>query len=284
MRPKLLIFFTFFLNFALLKSQNNEDFIRKVQAYKDSVNIVSSNLMFSDYLRPETFNIKIYMDMFSGLKIKKKNYVFDYYYFDNFIDGKPYLFIKRKKFNLLKHLNKNADKRNLIGKERTEFIQRRLHCFLEDPLYRAKKNVYPKDTEEGYLQYLYFYELGELFALKWHANYKKKKVICSNNEIEEIIKQCIVQQRYTDTLQNTDEKFLLNEIYDCDLETLQNFLLKDSLIFLQNNKDDFIVKWIELEDWGGLFEKTYSIQRTKPYHIELMNERRIMKIQKNYIF
>jgi hypothetical protein len=283
MKVRLLLFIIFFQNIAISKSQVNVDFIEKIQNYNKTVKIIHSDLLSIDFIDTSTFNIKTYMDIYSAIKKINNNDVFDYYYYDNFFDGKPYLFVKNKKFNLTNHINKMANKRNLRGEERKSFIQRSLYCFLEDPLYRAKNNVYPSDKEEGYLQYLFFYEFGELFALKWHANYKKKHIINTKQEIEEILKQYTEQQKNSDSINNKNDEFRLEVFFDCDTITLQKFLFNDTLISIQFNTDNVIIKWLEFEDWRGVMERTYKIMRTKPYYIELIDEKRLMGILKKYI-
>ena len=277
-----LFFITLFLKFAILNSQVNID-IEKIQDYKKEVKIISSNLMFNDSIDTSTFSIKTYMGLYPSLKIRKKNYVFDYYYFDDFLDGKPYIYVRNKRFDLIKDVNKKADERKLKGEERTDFILRSLHYFLNDPINRANKNVIPEDTEKGYVHYLYFCEFGELFALKWHAGYKKKQVICSKKEIEGILKGYAERQIYADTINNAND-FLLEDISHCDTVALQNLLLLDSIISVQFNEDNVIVKWIELKEWSGIFEMSYKIMRTSPYHIELINEKRLAEIQKGYVY
>ena len=276
---KIILFFIFLtIDFAVVRSQIDINFIETIQEYKKTVKLTCH----SDCIDTSTFNIKTYMAMYSAIKIGKKRYVFDYYYYyDNFSDGWPYIYVKNKKFNLTKHVNKMADERSLKENERVVFILRSLHCFLEDPLYKAKKNIYPIDTKEGYLQYLYFYEFGELFALKWHANYKSKHVINTKQEIEEILSKCTEQIQYIDSINNGSE--FVTETFHCDTALLQRFLLLDFIISIQFNVDNVIVKWLEFEDWRGVFEKTYKIMRTKPYHIELMDEKRLVEIQKHYV-
>jgi hypothetical protein len=269
---KKIFFITLFLKFAVLHSQVNVDYIEKIQDYKKTVKITHSNLMHNDIIDTSTFNIKTYMEMYPALKTKKKNYVFDYYFFDNYLDGKPYIYVKDKKFNLIKDVNKKADERNLEREEREAYIQKSLYYFLEDPLYRGKRNVFPDDTKEGYIQYLYFYEFGELFALKWHADYKNKQVICTIKEIEEIV------TKYTER-QRSD-----NSMFECDTIKLQNFLEVNGLIHIELNTDNCIIKWIEIEDWRGIFERSYKVMRTSPYHIELISEQLLVEIHQGFVY
>ena len=275
MKAKILFFIVLFLKFAILKSQTNVDFIKKIQNYKEAVKITASGLMFNDSIDTSTFNIKAYMEMYPAIKIKEKGYIFDYYYYDNWSDAKPHIYVKSKNFNLINHINKNADEIKLKGGERDDFIRRSIYWFLKDSCNKANQNVFPEDTEAGYFQYLYFYEFGEQFALKWHASYKKKKVITAKQELEEILNQYAEQLQQVDTI-GIEREMSGSSISFCDTTALQHFLLSDSVISVQFNVDHVIVKWLELEEWRGLFERTYKIMRTKPYRIELIKEKHLV--------
>ena len=191
MKAKILFFIPLFLNCAIVKSQVNQNFIEKIQDYKEKVQTTSSCLMFDNCIDTATFNIKTYMEMFPSLKMRNKNYVFDYYYhyFDSYYysDEKPHIYVKNRRFNLIHHINRKADKINLQGEEREDFVRRSIYWFLNDSSHRAVHYIYPEDTEEGYLQYLYFLNFGELFALKWHSNYERKKVITNKQEFAELL-------------------------------------------------------------------------------------------------
>jgi len=282
MKAKILLLIFFLFYFAISKSQVNIDFIEKIQNYKETVKVSPTSSFYNDYIDTSTFNIKTYMAKYSALKMDKKGYIYDYYYYDNFLDGRPFIYVRPQKFNLTNHINKKANKIKLKGKEREEFIRRGLYYFLEDSCNKANKNVFPEDTEEGFLQYLYFYEFGENFALKWHARYKKKHVITTNQEIEKILKQCTEQLSNTDTINDERGQFRV-EVDDCDTIALQKFLLLGSLISVQFNIDNVVVKWLESDRWG-IFERTYKIMRAKPYHIELIDEERLVKFQNLAIY
>jgi hypothetical protein len=255
------------------------NFIEKIQDYKEKVKIVFNAQSERSSIDPGTFNIKTYMAMYPAIKIQNKNYLFDYYYYDIFTEGKPYIYVRNKKFNVVRHIYKKADKRNLQGRVREVFIRWKLSEFVADSCNKASNNVYPKETDEGYLQYLYFNNFGEIFALRWHADYNNKKVISNKQEIANLLQQYYEQKKDLDEINNT----LMTIFVSCDTTELQHFLLSDSICSLQFNSDAVIIRWIELEDWGGVFERTYKIMRNNPYPIELINERRLMEITKNFI-
>lgn len=149
---------TLFLTISLIaKSQDNCDFIQNVQNYQDSVKL--KYLGDYDIIDPTTFDINTYLSLFDNIKFKK-DYNIGVYFFDNHLDGNPYLYA-------LKNDQKLKDKN-----------KKSLYNFLNKTEIRAKNHIVPKDSERGFLQYLFFYELGEQFALKWHSYYNEKRIIC----------------------------------------------------------------------------------------------------------
>ncbi|MDR1115791.1 MAG: hypothetical protein LBL33_06560, partial [Tannerella sp.] len=181
------LFIILFLTAFIAKAQISETaFIEKVQTYQDSVKIRRGRDMFDDTLDPATFNIKDYMKMFNTLKLKNPEHEYGCFYFDNFLDGKPYIYTGNHDFDIMEHVRAGAGKAELEDEEQ-RFIRGELYRFLNDSVNRACNNVIPEDCVEGYLQYLFFREFGEQFALKWHAANKQKRIICTRKDIEKIV-------------------------------------------------------------------------------------------------
>jgi len=85
-----LIHITIILLIPLIaKPQNNCDFIQNVQDYQDSVKI--NHVGDYDILDSKTFDVKTYISFFDNIEIEK-DYKIGVYFFDNFLDGNPYLF------------------------------------------------------------------------------------------------------------------------------------------------------------------------------------------------
>lgn len=265
----------------LTKAQNTYNFIEEVQCYKEQIKITTNSKMYNDFIDHSTFNIKMYMSFYNTLSIKKKNYKFDYHYLDNFLDAQPYIYIKKKNFNLTKNINKKANKINLKGEERESFIHSSYYYFFKDSSNRASYNVIPEDTEKGYLQYLYFYEFGELFALKWHAGYKYKKVINTKEIMERVVEKYIEKQKYVDSIHNIDGS---GPGFEIDTIKLRNLLKVNEFINIELNTDNCTIKWIEIEPFRGIYEKTYKIMRKEPYTIDLINNKELVKIIDTFIF
>jgi hypothetical protein len=259
-------------------SEKNIAFIEQVQSYQKDVKIKRGEAMFNDKIDMETFDIKYYLKIFDELTLKNKEYVFYYYYFDNFLDGKPYIYVKKRNFDLEKNINEFVNIFGVTGKNKESFIQSCFYHFLNDSINRAYNYVIPNPTERGFLQYLFFKEFGEQFALSWHANYKYKKVITTEKEIEEIVSKCREYELYknNDTIEN--KTFEHNSLIDIDVLAATNPIPQ---ILIINNLCE--ITWYE-KTFYGIFKRTYQIKKNKQYDIKLKDEQKLVEIYPNITF
>lgn len=228
------------------KSQEYCGFVQKIQSYQDSVKI-KSNRDF-DILDSNTFDIHTYLSLFDRIEVES-GYRINAYFFDNFLDGNPYLYA-------LKENGKIADKN-----------KKALYKALNKPDLRAKNHVKPNDSEIGFLQYLFFSEMGEQFALKWHANYNEKRIICSTDMINRFIKE-----------HTNNEMFLVDSI---SLEKLKPCHPESTVKFNDNYCE---ITWIENRTHSGLFKCTYHIDRKAPFKITRINEDKLLEININFLY
>lgn len=239
-------------------AQVNLRFIENVQEYQKSVKIGYNRQLEKDTINTAKFNLKQYMDLFNRLEFNL-DLEYDYVYFDNVLDGKPYLFAKEKSFNLEEYLSDRVNKKRVSRNKKEQLLHEELYKFLNNPIYRAYNHVTPEDSKDGYLQYLFFHELGENFALKWHANYEWRYIITSGNEMKEIVKKY-----WEDEFEEEKE----------DLEKLQEL---NPQPILELYPENCIITWIE-ETHFGFFERTYQIARSSPYRITLIDEKKLAEI------
>lgn len=88
-----LIYTALFLTISLIvKSQNSCDFIMNIQNYQDSVKL--KYVGDHHIIDSATFDINTYLTFFDNIEIEK-DYKIGVYFFDNFLDGNPYLFAIR---------------------------------------------------------------------------------------------------------------------------------------------------------------------------------------------
>lgn len=228
------------------KSQDYCNFIQKIQNYQDSVKLKSNGEF--DILDSNTFDIHTYFSFFDKIEIEK-GFKINVYFFDNFLDGNPYLYA-------LKENKKIADKNKKV-----------LYKVLNKPDFRAKNHIKPKDSEIGFLQYLFFSEMGEQFALKWHANYKRKNIICSSDMINRFIKE-----------------HANNEMFSVDSTSLEKLKLYSPEPTIKSNDEYYEITWIENRTHSGIFKCTYQIDRKIPFRIVRINEDKLLDININFIY
>jgi hypothetical protein len=240
-----------------VKSQDKCNFINRVQNYQDSVKIKLSDETY--ILDSETFDIHIYLSLYDKIDFKK-DFKVGVYYFDNSIGGNPYLY---------------ALKENKVLRFRDKNI---LYKTLNNDKYRAKNYIIPENSEEGFLQYLFFYIMGEQFALRWHSNYDYKYVVCSRQKLNSLIdsfRSCIIDD-------SSDEEIEFD--FSVDANELKVLEQTDPEITINSNKDHYIISWIENRTHRGVYRCTYKIQKQYPYKIEMIREKLLMSIEIGFLY
>ena len=285
------------LNGLVSYGQTFEKFIEKVQTYQDSVKIKYNNKLEKDTIDKNTFNLKNYLALFDKIEFDH-NLKFDYVYFDNRLDGSPCIYAVEKSFNLEDYIEKETfknvktdtlfrkqiesklpfsfGKRKIpkepeiidisYDKEKYEWHSHRiLYEFITDSVNWGRNHIKPLDTEDGYLQYLFFHELGEMFALKWHASYWHKRIICSKVEIKSII-----------------EYYKNNKIFNVNTRSLRKLSKIEPTPIVSLNSDNCTIIWFEKTHFG-VYKRTYKINRFSPYTIEMINEETTVEFDPTFI-
>jgi hypothetical protein len=281
-----------------LNAQIFTDFIDKVQTYQDSIKLTSGRS--NDTLDSTTFNFEEYMRMFNKIKTED-NYKLGCEFFDNFLDGQPYIYALKDSNSLYNTIKQEALKiirvdtlyktrlkivhhglfkfLNDTTKEVKEFEIRydekqfeeayhhKLYKFLNDSSNRAYNHIIPEDSEIGYIQYLFFCKFGEMFALKWHSNYGNKSIITSKRDISEIIKF------YTN-----------NEWYVTNKNEMKSLLKLHLSPTIQLNLNECSIIWYEIEERYGIYKRTYRINRKQPYTITLTENKKLTSIGANFMY
>ena len=242
-----LIFITLFLTISLIvKSQNSCDFIMNVQNYQDSVKL--KHVGEYDIIDSATFNINTFLKFFDNIEFEN-DYRIGVYFFYTFLDGNPYLYAI-KNDQELKDKNKKS-----------------LYNYLNKPELRAKNHIVPKDSEEGFLQYLFFYEFGEQFALKWHSYYNEKRIICSSDKLDSVI---------------NDLK--TSEMFSADSLGLIKLKEVSTNITIESTDKYYIISWLENRTHSGIFRCTYQISKKRPYKIDRIKEDKLLEINMKFIY
>jgi len=242
-----LIYTTLFLSISLIvKSQNYCDFIMNVQNYQDSVKL--KHVGEYEIIDSATFDINTFLTFFNNIEFEK-NYRISVCFFDDFLNGNPYIYAI-KNDQELKDKNKKS-----------------MYNYLNKPELRAKNHIVPKDSKKGFLQYLFFYEFGEQFALKWHSYYNEKRIICSSDKLDSVINDL-----------ETSEMFSADSLGLIKLKEVS------PEIAIESNDKYYIISWLENRTHSGIFKCTYQISKKRPNKIDRIKEEKLLDIYMNFIY
>jgi len=242
----------------IAKSQDYCDFIQNVQNYQDSVEL--KQVGDSDILDSETFDVRTYTSLFDNIEIENE-YKIGVYYFDNFLDGNPYLYALKD------------------GEEFKTRNKKSLYDYLNKTEIKARNHIFPKDSEEGFLQYLFFCEMGEQFALKWHSNYNAKFIICTKKKLDEVLNEF---KKYNQPQTGDAETEM--PAFQVDLGELDKLSQIDPTVEIEMTKEFCEVSWIEDRTHDGIYKCKYKIQRQFPYKIDKINEERLLEITIGFLY
>ncbi|MDY0335897.1 MAG: hypothetical protein RBR47_13160 [Bacteroidales bacterium] len=235
------------------------EFIQNLKDYQDSEKIQLSG--DCHVLDTNTFAIQTYLSLFDKIEVEE-GFKIGVYYFDNFLDGNPYLYA----------INKNGKFKG----ENNEIT----YEFLNQHESRAKNHIRPFDSEIGFLQYLFFTEMGEQFALKWHANYNEKYVICSQDQIDEIINEF---RKYKEHVETEEEEKEL-PLFFADSTELSNIKQINPTIKVELEKDFCTITWIENRTHRGIYRCKYMIRRQFPFKIKMIDEDQLLQISIGFVY
>lgn len=256
----------FFASLPLIAmTQNCCDFIQKVQKYQDSVKI--KTVGDYDIIDTTTFDTKTYLAFFDNIDVVQGMKI-NVYFFDNFLDGNPYLYALKETQSLESVIDSLSGKRRKSNSNKSRLKEHELlYRFLNDSSSKAKTYLKPQNTDEGFLQYLFFSEMGEQFALKWHSNYNEKYVICSSDMLKDVIAE------YRDS-----------EIFSVDSLSLVGLEKISTKPTIESNSDHYNITWIENRTHSGIYKCSYQINRKNPYCIVRTSEERLLEIFINFIY
>ncbi len=254
------------ISFGSCKKERFEDcaFIQSVQEYQDSVKIVSESGF--DYIDSATFSIDEYYMKFSQLNRNDSLY-YGYHFVDYELYGEPFLYVLKKGFTLKDYLNiKKSNKIFDSQIDADNFYFKTIKEFISEPSNLAKNQIIPSPTSEGYIQFLFFHELGDQFALKWHSSYKSREVICSKENLESAIRKL--------------QKDSFSEII---YKNRNQLLAIDPTPIVKLRNRNCRITWYEFEYWSGIYKRTYRINLTPPHNINLISVTKVAGIQKDII-
>lgn len=269
-----------------VEAQNYCNFIQKVQAYQafyDSLRyerITNDDSISLNGIDTTLFNINKYMKMFDKVTIPPE-YECQVYFVDYFLGGEPILYVKEKKFDVDKYIEQKVIEKGIPANASAEEYKDYLfYKFVNEPQRRAFNNIKPDSTDEGFLQYLFFNQMGEQFGLEWHSKEFQKSVICSDYEMIKIIndyKNGNNKLIYLDNSAPQDFQAFTLKIID-----KKKLFEVDSFVKIKMLQDKCFISWYEFESHHGIFIRSYLINRYAPYQIEKVVDDKIADIIMNF--
>ena len=269
-RVLLILFFSFFTTCVI--SQDNIDFLKKVKTYQDSVKIKRPK-QFPNLIDTSTFSISKYLQIFDKLNFPP-DLECHYIFIDEETAGGPALYVDKDSLEMESYLERKFRefiKQNNIAKNKItqEFIDLKKYDILCGfaSSNNARKYILPNDNETGYLQYLFFNQFGEYFALKWHANHGQKSVIFSNDEMNRLYNY-----------------YLGTDLFTCDMRQFEKLLNLNPSPIIKMKKNSCLITWYEIATHRGIYKRSYEISRSAPYAIEKKEDIEILKINTEFIY
>ena len=256
---KYILIFIIALKIFPIYSQDYCDIIQSIQNYQDSVKLKSTKRC--DIIDPKTFDLTTYLKFFDKIEVEE-GYKIGVCYFDNFADGSPYLYaIKENKE--LKDNNKKSLYKLFNSKE----------C-------QAKYHVKPTPSDIGFLQYLFFYKMGEQFALKWHSNYNEEYIICSTKKLSKVVAEF---RKYNQSAERDNDE-IESPPFIVDVMELNKIEQINPAVEVESFNDYYLIEWIENRTHDGIYKCKYKIQNQAPFDILLVNEELLLKITPGFLY
>ncbi len=246
-----------------LLGQTQFDFIDKIQDYQQNVKFDQS----SDYkiVDSTTFDIDEYLAMFDKLEVETTLKPQLIYVADMF-GGCPYLVAIKDTFNVSEYVKAEL---KTVKKDKYYDPDNARGAVMSDLMAKTSKLsdfIIPSKSTEGFIQYLFYNEMSERFALYWHASYRKKLIITSTRKFKEKMKP----------LRNSSDYSIENKKYS----SLKKQDLSPQVEFRDGK---YIIIWYEIQAHNGVYRRKYEIENHPPYKIEMVNEENVLQIQANFI-
>jgi hypothetical protein len=209
------------------------------------------------------------------------------HYDDYFLGGSPIIYVIPENYNLMDTIKKRVERKiekkylrsslglvyldpstpkpDTVGNYENQMLL--YYHYLHDSTNRVSNYMIPENSDEGFLQYLFFSIMGEQFALSWHDNYREKKIICSAEGINDIIKN-----------------YKRSGAFEVDKKKLESSKEIDARIIISSTDKKYFLTWYELETHKGFYRRTYEIDRDPPYKIRLQENYQIFEIRLNFVY
>lgn len=263
MKPNILTLIVMLISINLC-GQTSFDFIDKIQDYQQNVKFDDS----SDYtiIDSKTFDIDEYLAMFDKLTIESslRPQVF---YVANMFGGCPYLVAIQDTFDVSKYVESELKKVKKDKYYDPDDARGKIMSDLMSETSKLRDFIVPTHSEEGIIQYLFYNEMAESFALFWHFNYKEKRIVSSTEKFKDRIKP-----------------FRKGSLYSIDKKKYASLKKQEMSPKVSLKDDKYIVEWYEIETHNGVYKRKYEIENFAPYNIKKIDDEIVLPIQANFLY
>lgn len=300
MEIRYLLIICLIFNFEInTRAQTSCDFIKNVRTYQKAVKIIEHPGDESRVPEVDTtsFSINVYMSLFNKLKVDSGKVCCLVGFYDN-REGGPLLYAKDKNFNEYEYISRKISeakeridstisqntlryKRDNLSEEQLkrtirfyESLKRSydrtyaLIIYARDQGNKLCSNLIPDDSQEGYLQYLFFNQMGEQFALFWHSYYGEKAVLCNRMDVEYFIRYYKERKK----------------LFEYDEIKIGNLLNTDLSPVVELNSTSCTIRWYEIYTHAGIYKNTYTIERRYPFRVKSIASEQIATISTKFLY
>lgn len=205
--------------------------------------------------RGDEFDINEIFEIVNHLRMEE-DFTLDYVYDANPMGGYPELYARKidsERFTTL-----------------LDYTEAHPECFEKNAPSNCfyLNHIQTDDTEEGFLQLVILYRMGDQFYLDWHANYNDAVVITGTEGLEKIIKQ------------RSDTSF------GAQFTSMQQIKAKqiDPAPEVVIGDNDVTVKLVWFTKWGGFFVSTYQVNRQFPHLIQVIETENLLEYECGIMF
>lgn len=281
------------------RAQTSCDFIKNVRAFQNSVKLIEHPGDESKVPEVDTtsFNINVYMSLFNRLKVDSGKVCCLIGLYDNRAGG-PLLYAKDKNFNEEEYISRKISEaneridstisQNILKYKRGNFSEEQINkmirfyeylkrsydrtyaliIYARDPGNKLCNNLIPDGSQEGYLQYLFFNQMGEQFALFWHSYYGEKTVLCNKMDVEYFIRYYKERKEYFEYYENK-----IRDLLNSDLSPA-----------VELDSTNCTIRWYEIYTHGGIYKNTYTIERSYPFRVKNIVSEQIATISPKFLY
>ena len=120
-----------------------------------------------------------------------------------------------------------------------------------------KEHLMIEDVEQGYFEYVVMDMLAGQFYLVWHANYGDTEIVCDRDAAKAIV----------EAINSGDFGYKLDAKQQAQVRAMTNI---EPAVRLTD--ESAILEVVTFTKWGGFFRRTYTISRSFPHTVEMIEE------------